>query len=288
MNEVEHVLSVNCQLGEGPIWNSREQNLYWVDIEKNTIHTWHPESGAHQTTVFTDAVCAMGFRKKGGLVLATRKHFAFWDGVSDAFETFYDVEADQPENRFNDGAVDRQGRFWAGTMHPSAASCSLYRLNPDLTVDTMVGGVQISNGIGWSPDNRTMYYTDSPIHTIYAFDFDAASGAIANRRVHIHTPGQPGVPDGLTVDSEGFIWGARWDGYRITRYTPAGKEDRVIELPIARVTSLTFGGPDLKDLYITSAWSGFSEDERRKSPLAGDLFRVSVDVPGLPEPYFAG
>lgn len=288
MLEVEHVLSIQCELGEGPIWNPAEQTLYWVDILRNTIHRYHPESERHQATSFSDHICAMGFRQQGGLVVAARKHFAFWDGASAALELLAELESDRPKNRFNDGAVDRQGRFWAGTMGPAAEAGSLYRLNPDRSVERMVTGVGTSNGIGWSPDNRTMYFTDSPLRKIFAFDFDPDTGAVTSRRVHIATPEACGVPDGLTVDSEGFIWSAHWDGHRVTRYAPSGEEDRFVELPVARVTSVAFGGPDLKDLYITTARAGLGENELRQQPLAGDLFKISTDVPGLPEPYFAG
>lgn len=288
MNEIEHLLAVGCQLGEGPVWHPQAQQLYWVDILQNRVHVYDPASGDHQTTKFSDHICALGFRQSGGLVLAMRKQVAFWDGRSGDVETIQEVEADQPENRFNDGAVDRQGRFWVGTMHGQDAAGTLYRLNPDLSVDKMVTDVRIANGIGWSPDNRTLYFTDSPLRKIFAFDFDADTGALSNRRVHIQVPEDAGVPDGLTVDSAGCIWSAHWDGYRVTRYTPTGEVDRVVELPVGRPTSVTLGGPELKDLFITSAWAGYSDDARRRQPQAGDLFRVTVDVPGLPEPFFRG
>lgn len=288
MAEVDHVLSINCNLGEGPIWNQDEQKLYWVDMFQNTIHTYQPERNAHQAIRFDDYVCALGFRRKGGMVLATRKHFAFWDGQSTELEYIQEIEANKPANRFNDGAVDRQGRFWVGTMHPSEANCSLYRLDTDLTVTEMEKGITISNGLGWSPDNTIMYVTDSVPHMIYAFDFDAPTGAISNRRPHIHTPELHGEPDGLTVDSEGFIWSARWGGFNVTRYAPDGTVDRVVDVPVEKVTSVTFGGANLTDLYITSASSGDTDSQRQQYPLAGDVFRLKVDVPGLPEPYFAG
>jgi sugar lactone lactonase YvrE len=152
----------------------------------------------------------------------------------------------------------------------------------------METGLTISNGIGWSPDNKTMYFTDSMPRTIYAYDFDPITGAIENRRSFIHTPDEPGVPDGLTVDSEGFIWSARWDGWKITRYDPDGKLEREIEVSAQRPTSCTFGGPDLDELYVTSASVGMDWMDRVKQPAAGNLFRIRVDVKGLPEPKFAG
>ncbi len=288
MFTAENVLALGCKLGEGPIWNHREQKLYFVDILQNTIHRYHPASDVHEKTVFDVETCAMGFRKNGGLVVATKKHIAYWDGESTNLDYLLEKEADWPDNRFNDGATDRQGRFWIGTMNSNNPVGNLYRFDPDQRISTMETGVQISNGIGWSPDNAIMYYTDSPLKTIYAYDFDAATGAISNRRNHIHTPDEAGTPDGMTVDSEGYIWSARWGGYNVTRYAPDGSVDRVVEVPAEKVTSVAFGGPDFTDLYVTSAWVGHSEEQRAKDTQAGDLFRIKVDVPGLPEPDFAG
>ncbi|HEV2579310.1 MAG TPA: SMP-30/gluconolactonase/LRE family protein, partial [Ktedonobacteraceae bacterium] len=165
---------------------------------------------------------------------------------------------------------------------------SLYRLDPDHSLHVMETNIRISNGIGWSPDRRLMYFTDSPLRMIYVYDFDAASGALENRRPFVHTPTEKGVPDGLTVDSEGFIWSACWGGWKITRYDPAGKVERVLQLPVQYPTSCAFGGASLDELFITSAWTALSEEKRRQQPLAGDLFRADVGVKGLEEPKFAG
>ena len=287
MNQVERVLSVKNKLGEGPLWHPEEQALYWVNIEQHCFHRLVPATGQHEIFAVGLPVGALAFRDSGGLVLATRDGFAFWDFRAQALEFIADPEADKPEARFNDGAVDRQGRFWAGTMSAGPTS-SLYRLDPDGSVYTMETGVTISNGIGWSPDDKTMYYTDTPLRMIYAYDFDPASGAIENRRPFIRTPDESGLPDGLTIDSEGFIWSARWDGWKVTRYDPAGKVEREIELPVQRPTSCTFGGAELDELYITSAWTGLSWVKRKLQPRAGDLFRIKVDVKGLEEPKFLG
>ena len=164
---------------------------------------------------------------------------------------------------------------------------SLYCLDADGKVVVKETGVLISNGIGWSPDHRTMYYTDSLRKTIYAYDYDPDTGAIENRRFFIHTPGEPGVPDGLTVDSQGFVWSARWNGWKVTRYDPAGKPEREIKVPTACPTSVMFGGSDLQDLFITSAWKELTAEERNFQPLAGNLFWIRADVPGLPEFKYA-
>jgi sugar lactone lactonase YvrE len=292
MSEVEHFLAVKNQLRERPLWNPEEQALYWVDIESNRFYRYYRQTGKYERFDVGVMIGVLASRAAGGLVMATKKGFAFWEAQS-CLRFIADPEAHKPNNRFNDGAVDCMGRFWAGTMcYPDEAckepEASLYRLDPDLSLHTMETGVGVSNGIGWSPDNRLMYFTDSPLHMIYVYDFDAASGAIENRRPFIHTPDEQGAPDGLAVDSEGFIWSARWGGGKITRYDPDGRVEREIRLPVEYPTSCAFGGTALDELYITSAWTALSEEKRIQQPLAGDLFRVRVGVKGLKEPKFAG
>lgn len=285
MDQAEHVLAVGNELGEGPIWSTEEQALYWVDITQHCFHRLYPATGEHEVFQVGLPVGALGLRASGGLVMATKNGFATWDW--NALHFIAHPEEGKPNARFNDGAVDRQGRFWAGTLSEDPTS-SLYRLDPDGSVHTMETGVTISNGIGWSPDNRTMYFTDSPEHVIYAYDFDPESGTIENRRPFAHTPDEQGVPDGLTVDREGFVWSARWGGWKITRYDPDGRVEREIRLPVQCPTSCTFGGPGLDELYVTSAQTALSEAEKEQQPLAGDLFRVKTDVSGMAEPKFLG
>ena len=287
MGTVEHILAAQNKLGEGPVWNPDEQALYWVDIEKGCVHRLYPKTGRHDVFDVGLPVGALGFRASGGLVMATRDGFAFWDPETQALRFIADPEPDRPGARFNDGAVDRQGRFWAGTMGQGPTS-SLYRLDPDGSVHRMESGVTISNGIGWSPDDRTMYFTDSLLKVIYAYDFDPATGAIENRRPFVHTPEEEGVPDGLTVDSEGFVWSARWGGWKVTRYDPTGTVEHEIRLPVQYPTSCTFGGPQLDELYVTSAWTAVTEAERGAQPWAGDLFRLQAGVKGLEEARYLG
>lgn len=287
MDEVRHVLSLQNELGEGPLWNVAEQRLYWVDILGRRVHRLHPASQVHEVFDLGAQVCALAFRQGGGRVVATQHGFAFWDEGATSLRYIADPEAHKPTTRFNDGAVDRLGRFWAGTMGDPFNN-ALYRLDADLSLRRMETGIDISNGIGWSPDNRTMYYTDSTPARIYAYDFDLASGEIANRRVFVDSSAESGVPDGLTVDSQGCIWSARWGGWRLDRYDPDGRLMRSVAMPVEFPTSVMFGGADLDVLYVTSARVDVPADWRPQRPLDGDLFCLKPGVGGLPEPLFAG
>jgi L-arabinonolactonase len=288
MSDVEWVVSAQCELGEGPVWHPSEQVLYWLDIYGGCLHRLDPRSGGHQVTELHLVTSAMGVRAEGGFVMATRQGFAFWDPGTRHFEFIGDPDADEAEDvRFNDGKTDHQGRFWAGKMSGRPAN-GLYRLDPDRSIHRMESGIEVSNGLGWSPDNRTFYYTDSPARVIYAYDYAADSGAISNRRVFASIPVGEGLPDGLAVDEEGCIWSARWGGWKLVRYMPDGRVEREIPMPVAFPTSCAFGGPDLRDLYITSAWTEIIPGGRADQPLAGDVFRLRAPVKGFPEPLFQG
>jgi len=292
VNELEHVLAVQNKLGEGPLWHAEEQAIYWVDIEQNCFYRFYPQTGTYESFDVGVMIGVLAIRAGGGLVMATKQGFAFWE-AQQGLRFIADPEAHKPFTRFNDGAVDCQGRFWAGTMrYPNDASVqpegSLYRLDPDLSLHTIETNVGVSNGIGWSPDNRLMYFTDSPLHMIYVYDFDATTGTIQNRRPFVHTPDEKGVPDGLAVDSEGFIWSACWGGWKVTRYDPSGKVEREIQLPVEYPTCCAFGGEHLDELYITSAWTALREEQKMQQPYAGDLFRVKTGIKGLERPKFLG
>lgn len=292
MNVVEHVLDVQNVIGEGPIWHSQEQALYWVDfIENHHIYRFYPQTGKSEQFDVGLPVTALGIRSCGGLITTTQKGIAFWDPHTNEFNYGANPEADRPHIRFNDGAVDRQGRFWAGTLNdenPKAPDGRLYRLDPDGSVHTMETGITVSNGIGWSPDGRTMYFTDTFRYTIYAYDFDPGTGAIENRRPFVEIPPQEGLPDGLTVDREGCVWSALWGGWKVVRFDPSGKVEREIKMPVQNPTSCAFGGDQLNDLYITSARLALSDEQKEKQPWAGDLFRIKTEVRGIEEAKFAG
>jgi len=274
-------------LGEGPLWDHRENALYWVDINGHTIHRFYPSSGRVETFHFELAISVLGLRAKGGFVLGTTKGFTFWNPESEKLEFIHDPEADNPESRMNDGAVDRQGRFWAGT-YAKKTPTALYRLDADLTVHTMESELTVANGIGWSLDSKTMYFTDTRIRMIYAYDYDETSGQLSNRRPFVHTPDSEDVPDGLTVDKEGFIWSARFGGWKIVRYDPRGFIEREVLLPVKFPTSCTFGGPNTRDLFITSSRAYVPESELGEQPLAGGVFILQTDIGGLQNPLFMG
>ncbi len=290
MSTVEHLVSVQCKLGEGPVWHPAEQALYWLDIYQGRLHRFDPASGIHEATGLGRLASAMGIRARGGFVMATKKGFAFWEPGPRQFDFIADPDSDETEEvRFNDGKTDRQGRFWAGKMSDRPTN-SLFRLDADLSVHRMESGIIVSNGLGWSPDNRVFYFTDSHAKLIYAYDFYTQSGDLSNRRVFTQVPWDAGegFPDGLAVDAEGCIWSARWGGWKVVRYTPDGQIERVIPMPVEFPTSCAFGGPDMKDLYITSAWVEIPPERRAAQPMAGDVFRVKTEVRGIEEPMFQG
>ena len=276
-------------VGEGPVWDSRSGRLVWVDIPNNHVFTTDPADGSTTRRELDRAVGVVLPRAAGGYVAALQDGFYALpdDGPP---ELIAPVEAENPVTRLNDGEIDPQGRFWAGTMgwHAEPGAGALYRLDPDGSVRRMLDGVTISNGLGWSPDGSTMYYVDTPTLRIDMFDFDAASGDIANRREFVTIRHGGGRPDGLTVDSEGAVWVATWPGYGVHRYLPDGTLDAVIPLPVSNVSSIELGGPDLRDAFITTAWELLSEAEHAAQPLAGSLFHTRVEVPGRPRVPFAG
>jgi sugar lactone lactonase YvrE len=288
--EAELALDARAELGEGPVWDSELGRLIWVDITGERVHRFDPLTGDDETTAVGQPVGAASPRIPDGLVLAVRDGFVFLDLERARLQLVAEVEAETPGNRMNDGKCDAAGRFWAGTMpfagnRPSGA---LYRLDSDLSVSRMLDGVTISNGIAWSPDGRSMYYIDSPTYRVDVFDYDVDAGEIAKRRTLFELPADGGLPDGMTVDAEGLLWIAFWGVGAVRRYTPDGLLAAVVELPVSLVTSCAFGGPDLADLYITSASGPLSPEQAVDQPVAGGLFRARPGVSGLPHHRFRG
>jgi sugar lactone lactonase YvrE len=286
--EVELVLDARAELGEGPVWDEAGQQLVWVDIMAGRVHFFRPGTGECRTLTAGRPVGAAVLSAGGGLVLAVPEGFTRLDPETGALAPLAALPVPSPDTRMNDGKCDRAGRFWAGTMamDERAGAGRLYCLDPSGTVTAMVANVTISNGIDWSPDERRMYYIDSGTGRIDQFDWHLEQGRISNRRPFVFFPAQAGVPDGLTVDAEGGVWVALWGGGAVHRYRPDGHLDRVVLLPVTHPTSCAFGGPDLRDLYVTSARTALEPDERARQPTAGGVFRLRPGVAGrLPNTF---
>jgi sugar lactone lactonase YvrE len=292
MNTAEYspknILYSRARLGEGPCWNPEEQLLYWVDIYNHRVHQFNPASGTHQFFDVGEVVGCIAPAGTNRLIMAQRSRLAFLDTSNGTVTPILDIESNQPDIRFNDGKCDAAGRFWFGSMSTTGANASLYRYDPDGSLHVLLTGLTISNGLGWSPDRSTFYLTDSPLKTIYAFDFDLQSGSISKQRVLVDLTAESFYPDGLTVDQDGCIWSAMWDGWCVIRFDPSGKEMMRVMMPVVRPTACTFGGEDLTTLYITTASVGLSEEEIQKSFYSGDLFSLSTSTSGLPTYHFRG
>lgn len=276
----EVVLDAHAEVGEGPTWDPLRQRLWWVDIPRGAVHNFDPAGGNDHVFHVDQPVGAVVVRQQGGLLLAVRDGFAVLDGTK--LSIVAEVEVERIENRMNDGKVDPQGRFWAGTMASDMApgAGALYRLDEDFRVVTVLSGLTISNGVDWSPDGRKMYFVDSACGSVTAYSYDGRTGAITNPETLILIPADEGMPDGLTVDSAGFLWVAVWGGAAVRRYTPEGRLTSEVRLPVSQVTSCAFGGSALQDLYITTASSGLSHTQRAEQPTAGALFRIRPGVAG--------
>lgn len=291
MSEPRCIQLANAILGEGPTWYPAEGALFWVDIKRPAVFRFDPRRGQTGHWPMPRPIgCVVPTRSAGRLAFADADGFGFLDLTSGRIERSHDPEHDLPGNRFNDGKVDRRGRFWAGTIDDQcvAPTGNLYRLDADGSVHRMASGFICSNGLGWSPDERTMYFTDSMVRTIWAYEFDARAGELGERRVFARLADHDGVPDGLAVDAEGFVWSAIWDGWRLIRLAPDGSLDREVRMPVQRPTSCMFGGADFRTLYVTSASVALDAPALQRGPLAGALFALDCAVPGLPEAPFAG
>jgi sugar lactone lactonase YvrE len=281
-NVLTNALSARARLGECPVWDTDSQQLYWVDTYNHRVHRFDPATGDNVIFDVEDVVGCIALAGKNRLILAQADRIAFLDTESGQLTPIKTIEADKPQNRFNDGKCDSHGRFWFGSVSQQSGEACLYRYDPDGSLQVMETELTIVNGLGWSPDDTTFYLTDSRPHLIYAYDFDPETGSIKNRRVLIDLSHENFEPDGLAIDSQGFLWSAMWDGWRIIRFNPQGEAVSQIELPIPRPTCCTFGGKTLTSLYITSASVDLSQAEIQKSVCSGDLFCVETNVKGMP------
>jgi sugar lactone lactonase YvrE len=293
MTDIECVVDAGALLGESTYWDTEAQVLWWIDIYGKLIHCYDPESGLDETVSVPEMLGCIAVRETGGLVVSMESGFHFFDPATGKFDPIGDPEADMADNRFNDGKTDRQGRFWSGSMFeapgkPAVKDASLYRLDSDLSIHKMVGGIGCSNGLAWSPDSRTMYYTDSHGPVVWAWDFDPESGEIDNRRPYVDLAFMDGIVDGSTVDAHGCYWLTVPFKGKVMCYDPAGKLMRTIEMPTDIPTCCEFGGENLDILYVTTATLRRSAEALKGQRNPGGLFAIDVGVKGLPLMPFRG
>lgn len=277
-------------LCEGPCWDERTGTLVWVDILAGAVHVVDPRTAEHSTHPLQMPVGAVAPRRRGGWVAAVERGFLFLDDAWQPTGAVIAAPGQPPGTRFNDGACDPRGDFWAGTLAYDGTPrvAALYRLEADGCVREVLSGVTNSNGIAWSPDGATMYYVDTGLGTVDSFDVNPVTGTVSGRATLIRITEGDGLPDGLTVDAEGHLWLALWGGGCVRRYTPSGALEAVVELPVALVTSVAFGGSELDELYITTARQGLTPSQQRAQPLAGSIFRHRPGTTGIPVAPFAG
>lgn len=272
--DLDTVGNTKSLLGEGPVWNVERQTIFWLDILNGLIHEYVPASKEQKSIAVNEMIGSFAFCENGKIIAATKSGFGFLEIELNQLEIITNPEKHLPNNRFNDGKCDPFGRFWAGTMSLSeeANTGSLYVFSEN-EVSKKIENITISNGIAWSNDHKTMYFIDTPTLEVVAYDYEISTGNIANKKVVIRIPKSEGFPDGMTIDKEGMLWIAHWNGWQVTRWNPnTGEKLSKIQLPVANVTSCTFGGQNLTDLYITTAKEGLTTESFKKQPLAGSLF----------------
>jgi sugar lactone lactonase YvrE len=295
--KAELLYDARAELGEGPVWDERTQRLYWVDITGRAIHFAEPASGKRETLAMPSCVGAVALTESGRRLLCVLQDgFYFVHPDTKEVDRIGEPVLHTGQMRFNDAKCDPAGRLVAGTLSlfdgklslsKGEGEASLYRLDPDGRVDILLEGITLSNGMGWSPDGGTMYHIDTPTMRVDAFEYDVARGVLGNRRPAIRIPDGEGIPDGMTVDAEGMVWVAHWGGARITRWNPeTGAQLAAVPIPAAHTTSLCFGGPSYRELYVTTARTGMKVEQLEQQLYAGGVFRVEPGVAGLPPSRF--
>lgn len=287
---VELVPETASRLGEGAVWNHRTQQLYWVDITGKILNIYNPRLGMNLELYTGQMIGTVVPAESGKVVVALEYGFYYMDPETGTKTHIVDPEEAIDGNRFNDGKCDPSGRFWAGTMNVDGkpGRGTLYRLDPDSSVHRMIENVSISNGIAWSPDHTRMYYVDTPTRMVMGYDFNNFTGEISNGVPVIRVPEEMGVPDGMTIDSDGNLWICLWGGAAVGCWDPeTGELIRKIDVPARNVTSCAFGDSDLGTLYITTASMDTGKEELKLYPHAGALFKVRPGVKGKEAFFFA-
>lgn len=286
----KRVVDCRNQHGEGIFWNPADGLVWWTDIEGRALWSYDPASGNNVKTAMQDRVCCFAPRRNGGLIVAYADRVVLLDPATGAEELIHRFEPDNRETRLNDGRTDRAGRFVLGGMNEvsGTANSSVISIAPDLSVRTLIEGVSCANSTCFSPDGTTMFFADTPDREIVAYDYDTATGAVSNRRVHASFADEPGLPDGSCVDAEGGVWNAEWEGRRVVRVAPDGTIDRVIDVPVWKPTCCAFGGPELDTLYITTSRLMSSGEVLEKEPDSGALFAVKPGIRGVIDAPFNG
>jgi sugar lactone lactonase YvrE len=288
----QSVWSAQALLGEGVLWSVREQALYWVDILGHRLHRYGWAQQSRDSWSFDEEISAVAERRSGpGLLVSLRHELAIFDTQTSHLQRLHRVEEELPGNRFNDGKCDAQGRFWAGTMDFACAAPSgaLYRFAGAADCTRMHAGFAVTNGPTWSLDGRTMYFNDTVNGRVHAFAFDPVSGALSEQRLWLQFGPDDGFPDGMCTDAQGRIWIAHWGAGCVSCHDPLTAAELLrIALPASNITNCTFGAPDLCTLFVSSACSGLDPQQLLAQPLAGSLFCLTLDSPGLPADLFAG
>lgn len=286
------ILDAKATLGEGPIWDDQRQVLFWVDIVEGKLFAYDPARHQNEVHDIGQYVGTIVPAAQGDQVmLAVYDGFASYNLETRELHKIVNPEADKPLNRFNEGKCDPNGRFWAGTLDIVVKDTvgSLYCLDHDLSVRKVLSPTGISNGLAWRQDGKVMYYIDTRLQNVRAYDFDTQKGMVSNERVVVRVPKTMGDPDGMTIDSEGMLWVALWGGGAVGRWNPEnGELLMLVELPVTNVTAPAFGGANLDTLYITTARSGLSPQQLKKEPHAGGLFALKPGVTGIPAYRFVG
>lgn len=287
LHKPDCILKIDAQLGEGPLWSPEKSLLYWVDIQEKKLHLFDPKKKQDRFFKLPQLVTTVALRKKGCL-LTFPKQIVLFNEETETFEVIHEVEKDAPLTRFNDGKCDRLGRFWGGTINTKVPTNSgnLYRASKQ-EIAKAATDITFSNGLCWSPDNKTFFHVETFKRTIFAYDFDLPSGQLKNKRVFATIASDDGMPDGMTIDDQGGIWCAIYGGSKVIRFDKLGALSEVIQLPVPHVTCVTFGGDRYDTLFITTAQENLSKAELEKYPLSGSLFAIKLNYRGIPETPFA-